>query len=79
MRRFAYSGKPWPQSLDDLVGAAEQRHRKGETQRLGGLQVDHQLELCRLFDRQIGRLGASQDLIYLGRGATVHVREVRPV
>ena len=79
MRCFVQGGKLPPLLFDHLVGAAEQRHRKGETQRLGGLQVDHQLELCRLFDRQIGRLGAFQDLIYLGRGATVHVREVRPV
>jgi hypothetical protein len=32
------------------------------THRLGGLEIDHQLELGRLFDRQIGRFGAAQEL-----------------
>jgi hypothetical protein len=42
--------------FDHLVGAGEQRLRQGEAERLGGLEVDHQLELCRLFNRQITRL-----------------------
>ena len=36
--------------------------RHGETKRLGGLQVDDQLELSWLLDRKIGRLGALEDL-----------------
>jgi hypothetical protein len=40
MRRFALSGKSRPASLDDLVGAAEQRVRKREAQRLGRLEID---------------------------------------
>ena len=34
--------------FDHFVGAREQRLRNSEAERLGGLQVDHQLEECRL-------------------------------
>src|SRR6516225_7440422 len=38
-------------SFDDLVGAGEDRWRNRQAQRLGGLEVDDQLELRRLLDR----------------------------
>jgi len=36
--------------IDHLVGAGEQLRWHSEAKRLGGLQVDHQLELGRLLD-----------------------------
>src|SRR5207344_2486134 len=39
--------------LDYLFGDGEQRRRDGDAERLGGLQVDDELELCRLRDRQV--------------------------
>src|SRR6266446_9957590 len=49
-------------SFDDLVGAGEDRWRHGEAERLGGLEIDDQLESRRLLDRQISRLLALEDL-----------------
>jgi len=42
--------------LDDAVGARDQRRGQGEPERLGGLEVDHQLELDRGLDRKLARL-----------------------
>src|SRR5207247_178208 len=51
-------------SFKHLVGAGEHRGRDGETQSLGGLEVDYQLELRGLLDGQVGGLGALEDPIH---------------
>src|SRR5215470_884905 len=50
-------------SLDQLVGAGEQRWREGEAEYLGGGQVDNKFEFSRLLDRNIGRLCSAQNLV----------------
>jgi len=49
-------------SFDHLVGQIEHARRNGQAERLGGLEIDDQLECRRLLDRQIGGLGALEDL-----------------
>jgi hypothetical protein len=58
----AYSPSQCSLSLlfDNLIGAGEKRLRHGEAERLGGLEIDDQLECGRLLDRKIGRLLAPQ-------------------
>src|SRR5438067_411591 len=60
-------------SLDHLVGADEQRGRDGEAERLCRLEVDDELKFGRLLNRQIGWLGALQDLIHEDSDPAVHV------
>ena len=42
--------------LDHLVCGRQQRFRDGEAERLGGLEVDDEIEFGRLQHRQVGRL-----------------------
>src|SRR5215831_19808267 len=47
--------------FDDLVGVIEDRSRNCKTERLGGFDVDHQLEPFGLLNRQINRLCALEN------------------
>src|SRR5258708_35811931 len=42
--------------IRSLVGASEQCRRHGDAERVGGLEVHHQFQLCLLFDRHVGGL-----------------------
>jgi hypothetical protein len=42
--------------FDHLVGAQQERLRDRQTEGLGGGQIDDEIELSRLLDRQVGRL-----------------------
>src|SRR5882762_2997255 len=45
----------WPgASLDHLIGAGEERLRDRQAERVGRLEVDHQLKFARLYHWQIG-------------------------
>src|SRR5262245_24697528 len=49
--------------FDDLIRPQQQRRRDGEADRLGGLEVDDQIELARLLNRKVTRLGTLEDPI----------------
>jgi hypothetical protein len=66
-------------SLDHLVGAREHRWRHFQTKRLGGLDVDNQLELRRLLNGEIAGLGAFENLVHVGGGAPNLINKVRSI
>src|SRR5262245_52700806 len=57
----ARSGHYW--LFDHLIGRRKQFVRDGESERLGGLEIDDQLILCRHLHREIGRLLALEDAV----------------
>ena len=61
-------------SLDHLVGQCQQLVGDFEAERLRGLEVDHELELCRQHNRQITRLLAFEDASGINAGLTVCIR-----
>jgi hypothetical protein len=52
--------------FDHLIGATEQRQRNGKAERLGGLEVDDQLDFRRLHNRQVSRLFALENSAGVG-------------
>ena len=58
--------------LDYLVGEGEQLVWNLEAERLGGLEVDHEVEFDRLYDRKVGRLGAFEN--FAGVDADLMIR-----
>jgi len=65
--------------LDHLVGERQQLVRNLEFERLGGSQIDRQLEFGGLHDRQLGRLGAVKNLTGIDADLTPHVRNIGPI
>jgi hypothetical protein len=60
-------------SLDHLVGELLQMQRHIEAQRLGGLEVDHQLVLGWRLHRKVGRFLALENLIDVTGCATIRI------
>ena len=50
-------------SANHLVRFEEVERRDGEAEGLGGLEVNDEFELHRLFDGEIGRLGTLKDFV----------------
>ena len=52
-------------SLDHLIRSREHVRWNRHADLLGGLQIDHELKLLRLFHREIGWLGTLQDFVHV--------------
>src|SRR5712691_7504052 len=65
--------------LDHLVGSGEQRWRHGDADRPRRLRVDHKLELARLHDGQIRRLGSFEDTPAVDAYLAHRIRQTRAV
>ena len=64
--------------LDHLVRLEEDDRGDGEAEGLGGLEVDHQLELGRLLYREVGRGGTFEDLSDIGGRTPMPLWQTRP-
>jgi len=62
--------------LDHLVGAGEQRRRHVEAKRLRGDQVEREIELGRLLDRNIGGLRAPQNFVHIIASTPKHAGDI---
>src|SRR5215469_8208424 len=67
------------QSFDHLVGGNQQLVGHGEAEHPGGLGVDDQLELGRLYDRQVRGFGALEDATGINADLTIHIHNVASV
>src|SRR5215467_608310 len=65
--------------LDHLVGALYEGLRNREAEGLGGLQVDHQLELAGLLHGEVAGPGAFQDLVHVDGRAAEQVEKAGPI
>ena len=63
-------------SFDQAIRADEHRLRNGDSELSRGLQVDDELELRRLLDRQLSGLCALEDPVDVARGSA---RELAPI
>src|SRR5258707_12847364 len=66
-------------SFDHLVGAGEELVWHGQPEQPGRLGIDDQLELARLYDRQVRRLGALEDAAGIDARLTKRIRDVGSV
>jgi hypothetical protein len=65
--------------LDHFVGARDQLRRYFEAQRLGCLDVKHQLVLGRRLHRKVSRLLTLEDAIDIAGRGPILVNDIRPV
>jgi hypothetical protein len=65
--------------LDHFIRPGQHRGRDRQAQGLGGLQVDHKLELGGLLDGEVGWLGTPENLVDVEGGALGQTSLIRSV
>ena len=78
-RRLSANRRRRRVSLDNLVGAADERQREGNAKRLCGLEIDDHLDLHDLLHRQIGGLAALEDFPRVEADLAVSIGQVAPI
>ena len=78
-RRLRMASSATMQRHTRLLRTDRQIARYLELERFGGFQVDHQLELRRLLDRQIAGFRALEDLVHVCGGTPEQVGTVWPI
>ena len=68
-----------PDLLDHFVCAGDERRRHVEAERVGGLEVDHQLEFRRQLHGQVGRPRSLEDAVNVSAGLPILGDEIDPV
>src|SRR6516165_6935373 len=69
----------WPDLIDYLCSASEDRGWNRQAKRLGGLLVDDEIEDGRLLNRQISGLGTFEDSPRVTAGLAKGRRDPRPI
>ena len=64
--------------LDYLIGSQQERRRNRQPEHLRGLEVDHQLKLGGLLDREFSGLSALQDLVHVASYTSDRIQVVPP-
>src|SRR5690242_1481690 len=63
-------------SFDDLVRPRQHIGWNGEADLLGGFEIDQELELRRLLDRQIAGFGTFENFVHVNRGTAPIVQKI---
>src|SRR5262249_50411933 len=79
LRVGSFIFKPPFTSFDHLVGAAGQGQRDGDAERLGGLEVEDQLDFGGLHHREVSRLLPFENAPGVETGQTVRLRNAASV
>jgi hypothetical protein len=72
----SYRGGALGLLLDHLIGGGQQRFRDGKAERLGGFEVDHQLDFCGLLDWPLGWFLAFENPPGIDANFVVRIAEV---
>src|SRR5262245_13239875 len=74
-----YHGTAFNQLFDYLICLEQEPRGERQAERLGGLEINDQLELYRLFHREVDGLSALQYLVHEGSSTAIYLGEVRPI